>query len=175
MKSQNAKRFKEKSNINKTNKSIGTNRFKESPNKKSYIFIIILLIILITIALYYTFFYKNIKSTFDNNSIIDEKTRVLDLENGTKKITNYETLEASNLKIKVDEGQSSVSITIKNTSSEICPKLILSILLVDSKNESVITFDAYTSEIEPNKEQILQMYTKQDISHISDFKIKIKD
>lgn len=177
MKNKNAKRFKGKDSTAKRLQRNEKIHQKQKRNKSTFkIFIIILFIILICTLIYFiSTKFKNNNS--DKNTNTDNSTdfvKNLDFDNVNKPVANYESLEASDLNIKSTETQSSVSITLKNTSSKVCPKLVLSISLLDSQNQTVATFDAYTLEIAPDGTQVLQMYTKQYISHVTDFSISKK-
>lgn len=177
MKNKNAKRFKGNNSTNKRLQKNKKTHKNQNQNKISFkIFIIILFIILICTSLYFIYTKLNNSNSDENSNTVNNTNTVknLDFDNIKKTVTNYESLEASNLKIQATETQSSVSITLQNTSSKACPKLILSISLFDSQNQTIITFDAYTSEIAPNGNQVLQMYTKQDISQVTDFSISKK-
>lgn len=177
MKNKNAKRFKGKNSTAKRLQKNERLHQKQKHTKNTFkIFITILFIILICTLIYFICT-KSKDNNSDKNSNTSNNTNVvknLDFDNVNKPVTNYESLEASDLKITATETQSSVSITLKNTSSKVCPKLVLSISLLDSQNQTVVTFDAYTLEIAPNGNQILQMYTKQDISNVTDFSISKK-
>lgn len=161
------KRFK-KNNI--TNEKISPKHnkrtYKNKLNKKIKFCLVLLFIIGLFTILYFIFKPKTKNDTADNlNSTLSS------LSNIKKEVTNVDNLEASDLKIENFESQSSISLTLYNTSSEICPSQILSISFLDQNNNSIVEFTAYTKEISPHGSQVLQLFTKQDVSSITDFSI----
>lgn len=164
MSRQNGKRFAENTKKN--------NRYKENKNKfdnnrpKT---IIIFLIILFLIFVFYIVFKQKI-NIFFNNAFNDIKENSV-IRDNKKNVTNLENLEASDLKVENSETQSSISLTITNNSSESTSSQVLSILLLDKEGNTVIPFTAYINELAPNENEILKMYTKQDVSNVTDFSI----
>lgn len=165
MSRQNGKRFAENTKKN--------NRYKENKNKynnKKLKTIIIILSVLFLIFVFYIVF-KQKMNIFFNNAFNDIKENSKNIDNIKKNVTNLENLEASDLKVENSETQSSISLTITNTSSESTSSQVLSILLLDKEGNTVIPFTAYINELAPNENEVLKMYTKQDVSNVTDFSI----
>ena len=113
----------------------------------------------------------NIIEEVPTNSALDSKPN-----NKAKTIVGNDNIEISDFKINnTKNSQSSVSLTFKNNSSEDVSDLNLSIELLDSNKNIVISFYNYISNLASNSTKTVLLFTKDDISQVTDFLVTLKE
>lgn len=147
-------------------------------SKKVFIFIFLIILILVLVIIFKDQFFKmsevnslneiaNVYAEEDgtNNLPIDESSSI-----PSQKVENSEILEISDFNIDFsNEKQTKISILFTNTSSENVSDFNLNVVLLDSNGNKIISCDAYVDTIDANGTKKINIYSKQDLSQVTDF------
>lgn len=164
-----------------SNSNKSTNKKYKNVIMIFFILIMLAVILILFIVFKKTSFKKISPKKIDNTvNIIEEATTDSSLDsesnNKAKTIVGNDNIEISNFKINnAQSNQSSVSLTFKNNSSEDISDLNLSVELLDSNKNIIISFYNYINKLSSNSTKTVLLFTKDDISQVTDFLVTLKE
>ena len=160
---------------------------KRKINKKRILSLLLILLILVVLSV---FLYSNInkkeKNNNDNNGgnvtenqdnytkILEDTTKV-NISEKIKEEKKISNLVISDIKIEEVDNVSKFTANVKNNGNYEIKDLILSIKLVNSKNEEITTISGYVGNINPGEVLKLDTQATFDFSNAYDVQITIKD
>ena len=160
---------------------------KRKINKKRILSLLLILLILVVLSV---FLYSNINKKEKNNNddnggnvtesqdnytkILEDTTKV-NISEKIKEEKKISNLVISDIKIEEVDNVSKFTANVKNNGNYEIKDLILSIKLVNSKNEEITTISGYVGNINPGEVLKLDTQATFDFSNAYDVQITIKD
>lgn len=148
--------------------------------RKSILIISVIVIVLLAVILIFVLGNKEDKNKNNNTSVVDDigenvkldekgdKVNISDKLNAEK---SFESYKVGNILLKTENGQTSFTADITNTSSSSQPATLIYITFVDENGTDLSKMGVYIRAMNPGEKISTKATTSRDLTNAYDFKV----